>query len=67
MRGVEELSRRERIVYAVRKLVAKWGTDGTRFYIEDQLIRIAQMRKDEAMVRNYEEWLTVLDELEAAN
>jgi hypothetical protein len=67
MGKVETLSRRERIVYAVKKLVAEWGTDGTRWYIEDQMLRIARMRKDEAMVRTYQEWLVVLDELEEAN
>jgi hypothetical protein len=31
------------------------------------MLRIARMRKDEAMVRTYQEWLVVLDELEEAN
>lgn len=66
MRGVEELSRQERIVYAVTEMVKSWGIDGTRHYVNRTLIRMAQMRKDESMVRTYQEWLVVLDELEEA-
>lgn len=67
MGAIETLSRQERIVYAVTEMVRSYGIDGTRYYVNRTLLRMARMRKDEAMVRTYQEWLTVLDELEEAN
>jgi hypothetical protein len=67
MGKLENLSKQERVVYAVTEMVKSWGIAGTRHYVNRTLLRMARMRKDEAMVRNYEEWLVVLDELEEAN
>lgn len=66
MRGVETLSRQERIMYAVTEMVKSWGIDGTRHYVNRTLLRMAHLRKDESMVRTYQEWLIVLDGLEEA-